>query len=554
MDELENMMHMDQSLQAWFQSWIQNVHGGLNKNIISSMPVSNTARYDPIFLSGSSIEVGAICRCLSGEEIDLEFDVMRELGEINNREMGDKYLLPVSNFVGYYHLRCCPDGSFLYPYFQNLFSLDRVDLKDILMQPSSNIVDTKALKDNFLSCGNETTLQVTGPSVARFRDLMNELHFNEYYPILYSMIGMEAGIISWDNVLCISLKFLPDIMADWMNEDGDHYWPNADTCSIIRKRGVHIVAKDLQSTPSTWRISTSAAETVLFKSLTVFHKQAYMAFKILFYGYLKKEKYSWVVNEERNDFPSYLVKTVLFHYVYSKDESFWKDTVEHLVLATRELLMMLRACLEQRYCENFFIPNLNIMNWDYIPVGTLKEAAEQCLLLANDPLAFVMEKTATFRGKKLLPALIHTLTKQPSDATLIRHNIDLPSEASASCKNDLEHFVNGITHLYFYCNWVSFPVPTMAELQKIRDVRKVFSARLYQHLTSGRSYRCSRIEKLVIQVGKRLPGRPMYNWKGFEKFAAYQQQGNEAKKMWVYKQEYLFVEAEIKRLRLLITK
>ena len=60
-----------------------------------------------VFLSGSAVEVGTLCRSLPSKIFEVEFDIMIPHGELT-QEMGSKYLREVEGCPGYFHLLSSP--------------------------------------------------------------------------------------------------------------------------------------------------------------------------------------------------------------------------------------------------------------------------------------------------------------------------------------------------------------------------------------------------------------------------------------------------------------
>ena len=114
MDTLERLADLDnqlkESIQYWFNEWynIQIHRAGLLNQI---EPLSHPS----VFLAGSCMETGSICRSVASQVIDLEYDIMFEVGVLPSEQMGRKYLHKIEGMTGYYHLKTTPTGEYLHP-------------------------------------------------------------------------------------------------------------------------------------------------------------------------------------------------------------------------------------------------------------------------------------------------------------------------------------------------------------------------------------------------------------------------------------------------------
>ena len=131
------------------------------------------------------------------------------------------------------------------------------------------------IKEKFLSSAGDT---VTGPSCAGSQDLIRFIPYILQIPLYFVIVGLEAGVVSWDSVICLHLNYIPEYMACWVKDTGDNNgWPTSETLKLMHDRGLDIVAKDVGKLHNTWRVSTSAWETILFNSLSVIQKKSYLS-------------------------------------------------------------------------------------------------------------------------------------------------------------------------------------------------------------------------------------------------------------------------------------
>ena len=142
MEVLDDWFKYDESLRGSVQSQVNGSLESLNEMIRSHSDNSDPILHNPIFMSGSTVEAGALCRCVAGEDVDLdyefgkdvdsvhdlgqglevEYDLMNTFGVIKDTEMGDKLLIPAEGHDGYFYLRGDPDGSVLFPFYRDRFS------------------------------------------------------------------------------------------------------------------------------------------------------------------------------------------------------------------------------------------------------------------------------------------------------------------------------------------------------------------------------------------------------------------------------------------------
>ena len=95
MDVIEELFELDKELQKVIQ----------RKFACKEYPPT-------VFLSGSAVEVGTLCRSLPQRTLEVEYDVMFTIGEIT-KEIGEKYLREVRGHVGYFHLLPSTTGEYL---------------------------------------------------------------------------------------------------------------------------------------------------------------------------------------------------------------------------------------------------------------------------------------------------------------------------------------------------------------------------------------------------------------------------------------------------------
>ena len=84
MDVIDELYSLDGRLQQSVRRWFADDYGN--------------------FLSGSTVEVGMLCRSLPTQIFEVEYDMMEPIGSLT-QDMSEKYLVEVQGHPGYYHLR-----------------------------------------------------------------------------------------------------------------------------------------------------------------------------------------------------------------------------------------------------------------------------------------------------------------------------------------------------------------------------------------------------------------------------------------------------------------
>ena len=122
MDVLNEWFQLDEILRKNVQNYWNDSHQKQSAFIRNHPQNDPPILHDPVFLSGSTAEVGALCRCVSGDDVEVEYDLMFTHGCIKDRTVGDNMLIPVEGHPGYFYMRGCPDGSLLFPVWRDVVS------------------------------------------------------------------------------------------------------------------------------------------------------------------------------------------------------------------------------------------------------------------------------------------------------------------------------------------------------------------------------------------------------------------------------------------------
>ena len=196
--------------------------------------------------------------------------------------------------------------------------------------------------------------------------------------IPYAAIN-ELGYSYFDHVPCIRLSFWPDIALTWLVRE-PRYWPNKETVKKIISNGCHIVPKSPRGKNNNeWRISFSAAEIELSKTLTEFQRKCFLVAKVIYYVIIKRI--------DPDIFASYFLKTVMFKLLEKQPCSFWKNS--SLTEVVQILFNDLSCCFEKKALTSFFVKDLNLLK--AIDNNKLRFASIESAAVAKYPLAFLPE-------------------------------------------------------------------------------------------------------------------------------------------------------------------
>ena len=517
MDELNDWFQLDEEFRKYFQIRMNTHFKELNEMVMNHGGHNISIQHNPIFLSGSTAEVGALCRCLAGDDVDLEYDAMLTHGEISNSTIGAQLLIPVEGHDGYFYLRGDPSGEILYPYHREKFISSCPKghywkvLFDELTKSPDDIIDTAVVKGSLLDIYRDI---VTGPSCAASDDLIRYVHnFIFELPLSFAVIGMEAGMWLADNVFCFRLNYLPDCMADWLTHNESNIWPSRETCELMLSKGFHIVAKDGPQLSKTWRISTSACETILFDSLSIVQRKVYLAIKSLFYGLFKEEHCTWIIDGEIKSFPSYFLKTLFFQWRYRKEESFWEAGSDCIVPAVKEFFMMLHDSIVNKHSENFFIPSMPVISFEVIPKSTLTILASKCIQVVDNPLHYLKQTLTGFRAEVAVPIIALSCTVVSELYKLFR---SIESILRRYFKEKYTNLVQLSTShrksmILFYKVFLAYDrsmdIFYREHLEKLfmTSVRKAFFKKIYENITENASCQLTKLESYFLELSWRLP-------------------------------------------------
>ena len=493
--------------------------------------------------SGSIVELGLICRTLASEKLELECDIMFPMGEITDAS-ASKFLSEVSGNPGYYYLHGA-NGEYLNTYFSNVLfnpahyllgirELKAAKLRQELFKNHQDIVDTSIMKDQNI---HGYLSSVHGPSMMFDTSVLDILRFSRDSPLLYSYIGLNSGMYAIDEVQCLALKFIPNYAANWI-KGTEQGWPYQATCLEIRKVGIHIVPKDLdEKVQSTWRVSFSQAETILFGSLTRFDKLVYLVYKAIAYVHIKCKEFEYIVGGVAHTLQSYLFKTNFFHFMKENSLDYCKnENLANLCRVLQGLLLKTKEALEKKFCSNFFVPSINILEVDTIPneilVSIIKKLEE---MISRVPLflprnmkqtsqlvnifdhilgACIQYNDMKINLKNTHTGKLHKSKQEIIDDCMFKLCLRFPefkriSNRSSGCCKDVLYFGVAMGHFDNFMRSLSLTGPSILDSaailrwEKMRNAEVKFCQKIFHFLETGEFYYFTDLEKLAVSNGQK---------------------------------------------------
>ncbi|XP_047131459.1 uncharacterized protein LOC124810513 isoform X2 [Hydra vulgaris] len=155
-----------------------------------------------------------------------------------------------------------------------------------------------------------------------------------------------------DNIPCFYAPFWPDAASSLVTRN--RFRPDSQLVGSIYKNGFHIVPKSLPEGDERleWRLSFSAAESVLSLHRTEKQNYIYFLFKSLFYQYVKTYSHEKLL-------PTYICKTVMMWTCEQQPQSWWeKVSCENGVLF---LIKELVKGIKKKVIKHYFIEKLNLL-------------------------------------------------------------------------------------------------------------------------------------------------------------------------------------------------
>ena len=284
---------------------------------------------DGSFSTGSAAEGAFICRNLWENKPNIEYDVMKCFGKISDEKSKD-IIVPVKNFVGYYHLKW------------------NTDLISCLDPKVSDSLTKHGNKNEYL----DSQILHVYSKIQGFGEV------TDGHPNIHSTI--DSGIhVEIDTVPCIELSFWPDFVQPWFQRK--RHWPSPEIIEEIKENKCHLV---LKSTPGSnkndeWRISFSKAEVILSKGKSPFQNKCYLLAKYVYYANLKQ------ITDEitGRHLSSYVLKTEMLHFLEATCPKRWKYWEKNESYCTVIVLIFNRLAddLFRGYLSSFFVNEVNLL-------------------------------------------------------------------------------------------------------------------------------------------------------------------------------------------------
>lgn len=158
-------------------------------------------------------------------------------------------------------------------------------------------------------------------------------------------------------------------------------WPREDLLSQLERSGCHFVPIGFPRSPNKnaeWRLSFSAAEKVLVKSLNLTQYHCFNFLKLMGRGRLQ-------CNSEPKVLCTYYLKTALFWTIEEEPEEIWVEN-QFLTCLTM-ILSRVVSFLRNHSLPNYFLPENNMI--DHIPYERCCEVSEELQSIQTELLYHV---------------------------------------------------------------------------------------------------------------------------------------------------------------------
>lgn len=186
---------------------------------------------------------------------------------------------------------------------------------------------------------------------------------------------VSRGIFFYDIVFAVKCTFWPSMASKWITRP--RKWPSKEDIEAIVAVGFHLVPKvnSLSQDPLDWRVSFSQAEVSLTNLPLVYHYGIihWRILKALFSSYFQLQAHPKLIT-------SYNLKTLFLYALERIKCDHWLNK-EHLLKSILGILDDLVICLATHNCPHYFIPGINLFDYqiphdDFYPL-----AVEQVLSL-----------------------------------------------------------------------------------------------------------------------------------------------------------------------------
>ena len=387
MDLFNRLMVYDETIKKYIQDFLHVQQQYAHMNI---SPTAEAAKYwqendsKNVFMSGSAVEVGNICRTLRSNRIEIEFDAMIIRGEMKSEDQ-EEFLIPIEDKPGFFWLRkdTLNRRGYITDFVCNVYLNTENYIENVghaanfrrridafLLRPHSDddIVNTSQM---IMKAGEGRKFERAGPSSALTYNYIEQFTKYNYSPRIIEKAYEVLGEWSCDTVPCIKLPFLPKCCTLWdVNARNLPVGLSEQLMENIRNIGCHLVGKDVEGYTNTFRASFSAAERYIFDSMPKIARRVYLAAKTIFYMHVKEKKnYDTCLDQSDSEtefktFPSYCIKTAMLFYYTEKEPSFWDEIVNDQAFekCLSEIYQLLLDKLEAKQLMNFFVTGVNLLD------------------------------------------------------------------------------------------------------------------------------------------------------------------------------------------------
>ena len=176
-------------------------------------------------------------------------------------------------------------------------------------------------------------------------------------------LSRRSGSLEHDEVLYFSCPSWPPTAASWIDRTRPHGWPSVETiqriismgCRIVHKR--HTKSRDANAAVE-YRFSFSAAEILLFDTLSLEQKQCFIAFKALVKSTIINLEYT---TKRVIHLTTYHLKNLFLWACETIPADQWRKS-NGWARCLLYLIEQLNICLSKRKMHGYFIYDYNLLD------------------------------------------------------------------------------------------------------------------------------------------------------------------------------------------------
>ena len=187
-------------------------------------------------------------------------------------------------------------------------------------------------------------------------------------------LSRRSGSLEHDEVLYFSCPSWPPTAASWIDRARSHGWPSVETiqrivslgCRVVHKR--HTRSRDANAAVE-YRFSFSAAEIVLFDSLSLEQKRCFIAFKALIKSTIINLEYTM---KRVIHLTTYHLKNLFLWACETIPADQWRKS-NGWARCLLYLIEQLNICLSKRTMPGYFIQDYNLLDCFKPPHALLED-------------------------------------------------------------------------------------------------------------------------------------------------------------------------------------